>query len=108
MIEVGLLALKSTVVIAGAFLVAVMARRGRASMRHGVFAALFVTLLLLPLVPQFVKTTTVSVPAALVQTMPVATTAPAPAAGVAKTAAPAELQRSTFALATAVAYVYLG
>src|SRR5688572_20519876 len=104
MIGAGFLALKATVVIAAAFLIAVIARRGRASMRHGVFAALFITLLLLPVVPRLVKPTTVEMPTALTQTVRVAATAPAP---VAESIAPAAARSTPFNFAAAAANVYI-
>ena len=104
MAGVGLLALKSTLVIAAAFLIAVVARRGRASMRHGVFAALFITLLLLPVVPRFVKPTTVEVPAALAQKVPVAAEESVP---VAESVAPAATPRANFNFVAATGNVYV-
>lgn len=56
-----LLAVKATIVIACAFAFAAVARRGRASLRHAVFAALFVALLMLPVVPH-VMPSTASIP----------------------------------------------
>ncbi|HVE72132.1 MAG TPA: M56 family metallopeptidase [Thermoanaerobaculia bacterium] len=42
-------ALKSTLILAGAFAVAMLARRARAAVRHAIFAAAFLALLLLPI-----------------------------------------------------------
>ncbi|HUP47271.1 MAG TPA: ankyrin repeat domain-containing protein [Thermoanaerobaculia bacterium] len=61
MIGIISLAVKSTIIIAGAFAVAALARRTRASVRHGVFAACFITLLVLPLAPRLVPSTPVAV-----------------------------------------------
>ncbi|HVS30258.1 MAG TPA: M56 family metallopeptidase [Thermoanaerobaculia bacterium] len=107
MIGIATLVLKATLVIAAAFAVAAVARRGRASLRHAVFAALFVTLLLLPVAPRFVTATTVSIPAALADTVAAPQTPP-PALPVpaAEPAAP-DLPRSAFSLFHAARNLYL-
>ncbi|HUP44380.1 MAG TPA: M56 family metallopeptidase [Thermoanaerobaculia bacterium] len=56
MIGIISLVVKATVVMACAFAAAAIARRARASMRHAVFAALFITLLLLPVAPWLMPT----------------------------------------------------
>ena len=65
MISIIALAFKATLVILCAFVIAAIARRRRASTRHGIFAALFVTLLVLPAAPRLIPAaTTVELPAA--------------------------------------------
>lgn len=62
MIGIMTIAAKATLLIACALAIAVLARSGRASFRHGVYAALFVTLLLLPVAPRVITGAAVEIP----------------------------------------------
>jgi bla regulator protein blaR1 len=61
------IAIKATAILTLAFVAALSARRSRASLRHGVFASLFVALLLLPVAGSLVPANEVTLPAAAPQ-----------------------------------------
>ena len=63
------IAIKATVILALAFAAVLFARRSRASLRHGVFASLFVALLLLPVAGNLVPANEVALPAAAPQAL---------------------------------------
>ncbi len=62
MIGILTIATKATLLIACALGAGTLARSGRASVRHGVYAALFVTLLLLPVAPMVITGAAVEIP----------------------------------------------
>ncbi len=72
MIGILTIAAKVTFLIACALGIAGLARSGRASVRHGVYAALFVTLLLLPVAPRVITGAAVEIPVAVAERSAVA------------------------------------
>lgn len=94
MIGILTIAAKATLLIACALGIAALARSGRASVRHGVYAALFVTLLLLPVAPMVITGAAVEIPLAV--------TAPAAAAPTESQPVPVEAGRERVTVASTV------
>jgi hypothetical protein len=104
------IAIKATVILALALAAAALARRARASVRHGLLGSLFMALLLLPMAGLLVPANELALPAAAPQaltTVAVMTAPPGVASSTASEAAVAPL-RPAWNWITLAASLYLG